>query len=73
MGNHALEPSTLGAARHVLAGVWEHTLHNQIPINTEQRLQPIDCPPSGLRVGPGPQYCFLPYRQLSMSPWAATP
>jgi len=54
MGNHALEPSTLGAARHVLAGVWEHTLHNQIPINTEQRLQPIDCPPSGLRVGPGP-------------------
>ena len=51
-----------------------HTLHDQIPINipinTEQRLQVINvCPPSGRRLGPSPQYCFLPYRQLSRSPW----
>jgi len=74
-GSHALGPLALGGARHFLAGIGVRTLHDQIPINihinTEQRLQVInDCPPSGRRLGPSPQYCFLPYRQLSRSPWA---
>ena len=71
-GNQALGPSALGDARHCLAGIGERALHNQIPINipinTEQRLQVInDCPPSGRRLGSSPQYCFLPYPQLSGS------
>jgi hypothetical protein len=65
--------SDLGAARHFLAGIGVHTLHDQIPINTEQRLQVIDCTHSAQRLGPSPQYFSLPYRQLSRSTWAAKP
>ena len=50
-GSHALGPLALGAAKQFLAGIGERPLHDQIPINieinTQQRLQVIDCAPSG--------------------------